>query len=288
MTVAVDNAHDFILRNGRLLERRLFERLWRSGPAAAVVSALAAYQNADGGFGSGLEPDKRDPGSQPVDLQIALEVLDMAGAAAPEMIARACDWLGAAATPEGGLPFALPSVNDFPHAPWWEVPAETGPASLNPTAAVAGLLLKSGVSHPAVERAARFCWAALEASATTDFHDVMPILTFLAHAPDRDRAGMAITALKARVAAPGVVTLDPGAEGYVQKPLDFAPTPQSPLADLFPRDVLDRHLDALAARQQADGGWALNWETVGPGATLEARSMVTVRALATLQAYGRI
>ena len=288
MTAAIDRAHDFILRNARLLERRMFEALWTSGPAAPVVSALAAYQNADGGFGCGLEPDKRDPNSQPVDLQIALECLDMVGEAPPEMIARACDWLAAAATPQGGLPFALPSVNGFPHAPWWEVPAGPGPASLNPTAAITGLLLKSGAAHPAVDRAAAFCWTAVEATDSTDFHDVMPILTFLAHAPDRARAEAAIDALKARVGAPGVVTLDTEAEGYVQKPLDFAPSPQSPLAGLFPAEIIDRHLDALAARQAEDGGWPLNWDSVGPGATLEARGMVTLKALATLRAWGRL
>lgn len=288
MTAAIDRAHDFILRNARLLERRMFEALWTSGPVAPVVAALAAYQNADGGFGCGLEPDKRDPNSQPVDLQIALECLDMVGEAPPEMIARACDWLSAAATPQGGLPFALPSVNGFPHAPWWEVPAEPGPASLNPTAAITGLLLKSGAAHPAVERAAAFCWTALETTDSTDFHDVMPILTFLAHAPDRARAEAAIDALKARVGAPGVVTLDTEAEGYVQKPLDFAPSPQSPLAGLFPAEIMGRHLDALAARQAEDGGWPLNWDSVGPGATLEARGMVTLRALATLKAWGRL
>ena len=68
MSDVVNRAHDFMLRNARLLERRLFEATWTGGPSAAVVAALAAYQNADGGFGAGLEPDKRDPASQPVDL----------------------------------------------------------------------------------------------------------------------------------------------------------------------------------------------------------------------------
>jgi hypothetical protein len=116
----------------------------------------------------------------------------------------------------------------------------------------------------------------------------MPILAFLDHAPDCTRAEAAIGRVIARVGQPGVVALDPDAGGYVQKPLDFAPTPDSDLAALFSRADLDRHLDALLARQQDDGGWPLNWESVGPGATLEARGMVTVRALATMQAYGRL
>lgn len=288
MSDTVDRACDFMLRNARLLERRLFEAVWKNGPASTVVAALAAYQNVDGGFGAGLEPDKRDPASQPVDLQIALETLDAAGQAPADMLTRACDWISAAATAEGGLPYALPSLNGFPHAPWWAVSPGPLPPNLNPTAAIVGLLLKFGARHPALDRAAAFCWTALEATDSTDYHDVMPILAFLEHAPDRVRAEAAVAALRARVAAPGVVTLDPDAEGYVQKPLDFAPRPDSALAGLFSSAVMDRHLDALAARQQDDGGWPLNWETVGPGAALEARGMMTLRALATLRAWGRL
>ncbi|MBI4926641.1 MAG: hypothetical protein HY835_02670, partial [Anaerolineae bacterium] len=61
-------AADFIWKNARLLDRRLFAFDFLDGSAEAVVSALAAYQNADGGFGNALEPDKRTPYSTPVDV----------------------------------------------------------------------------------------------------------------------------------------------------------------------------------------------------------------------------
>ena len=77
--------------------------------------ALAAYQNEDGGFGSALEPDCRDPGSQPVAVQVALEMLDQMGAFHRHMALRACDWLQSVSRPEGGLPFALATANDYPH-----------------------------------------------------------------------------------------------------------------------------------------------------------------------------
>jgi hypothetical protein len=37
-----------------------------------ALAALDAYRNADGGFGWGLEPDVRAPGSQPVRAEMAL------------------------------------------------------------------------------------------------------------------------------------------------------------------------------------------------------------------------
>ena len=119
----LERARDFILRNARLLERRRFAAEFEDGSAAAVVTALAAYRNEDGGFGNALEPDKRDPASQPVDVQFALETMDAAGAFDRQLALKACDWLARASTPKGGVPFALASVNDFPHAPWWDTEA---------------------------------------------------------------------------------------------------------------------------------------------------------------------
>jgi hypothetical protein len=288
MPLALDRAGDFMLCNARLLERRLFEAEFGGGRANGVAEALAAYQNPDGGFGSGLEPDKRDPASQPVDLQIALETLDAVNLRPAAMLRAACVWMQGALAPEGGLPYARPSLNAFPHAPWWEVGEGAVRGNLNPTAAITGLLIRFGVSHPVLARAEAFCWSALEATSATDFHEVMPVLTFLENTRDRPRADAAIGAVRERVARPGVVALEPDAEGYVQKPLDFARSPSSPLHGLFAPDVLCRHLDALEARQQADGGWPLNWESVGVGAATEARGMMTLRALRTLKAYGRL
>jgi hypothetical protein len=70
---------DFILRQGRLLERRLFATCFEGAPAAGVVDALRGFRNEDGGFGHGLEPDKRCPASLPIDVEIALQALATAG-----------------------------------------------------------------------------------------------------------------------------------------------------------------------------------------------------------------
>ena len=45
-----DRAQDFLWRNARLLERQLFIHLFKNGPREAVLTALKAYQNPDGGF----------------------------------------------------------------------------------------------------------------------------------------------------------------------------------------------------------------------------------------------
>jgi hypothetical protein len=123
-------AKDFVLRTARLLERHRFAFLFERGRAAEVVTTLRAYQNPDGGLGHALEPDLRGKESQPVPLEHALKILDEVGDFDADIsVLRSCDWLTAATTEAGGVPFVLPSVADAPHAPWW-VP--TGAPSLNP------------------------------------------------------------------------------------------------------------------------------------------------------------
>ncbi len=105
-----ERAEEFIWHNARLIERQLFDFHFRSGSSQAVLSALRAYQNEDGGFGNALEPDIRCPESQPVPTQHALAILDVIGFD-EIMVQRICDFLISITTEEGGVPFVLPSVS---------------------------------------------------------------------------------------------------------------------------------------------------------------------------------
>lgn len=286
MSERLDRARDFIWRNARLLERRRFDVAFGGGEGDLVVQALAPYQNADGGFGNALEPDKRVPASQPQDVEVAFHILDEADVLAGEPVRRACDWLESVSTPEGGVPYSLPSVNAYPHTVWWAVKEPVPPANLNPTAAILGLLLKHRVEHRWIAPATAFCWREIEATETAEFHDLIPMIGFLEHADDRVRAARELDRIAGRVAQPGVVEMDPKAQGYRMKPLDWAPSPESFCRKLFSDSVIAQHLDALAARQESDGGWPISWETVGPGALQEWRGIRTLAALRTLHAYG--
>lgn len=284
----LDKAQEFIWLNARLLERQLFACLFDGGSRLAVIDALRAYQNPDGGFGNALEPDKRCPESQPIDMEMALHVLDMADAMdeplAVGMVERACDWLLRNSTREGGLPFALPSVMNYPRAPWWQA-EDNPPASINPTAAIAGLLLKHNVRHPWVARASEFCWRVIAESESDEYHDLMPMVEFLTHAIDRKRAERELQRIADRIVEKKLVAYDPNAEGYVKFPLDWAPAPESTLGRLFSDEVIALHLMALAQGQQADGGWTINWPPISPAVEMEWRGIRTIQALQTLKAY---
>ena len=118
MPVDVDAAEQFILANARLLDRHRLAVHRHGAPVSAVLDALRAYRNPDGGFGHGLEPDVRAPNSEPASTLHALEVLLGAGAPDDPMVADAAGWIGSIAAPDGGVPFVMPTAAAYPHAPW--------------------------------------------------------------------------------------------------------------------------------------------------------------------------
>jgi hypothetical protein len=80
---------------------------------------------------------------------------------------------------------------------------------------------------------------------------------------------------------------------YSIPPLKLAPTPASPAADLFP-EAIQRNLDYLIDTQSIDGYWDTTWTwgdfypEVWPQARDEWRGEITLHALLSLKAYGRI
>ncbi|MBV9280503.1 MAG: hypothetical protein JOZ41_10515, partial [Chloroflexi bacterium] len=149
---ALAAGRDFIFREGRVLERRMFATLFEGARPEGVLDALRGYRNADGGFGHGLEPDKRCPDSQPLDVEVALQTMDAAGRVDGAMALGACDFLASLSGETGGVPVVLPSIAGYPRAEHWG--DGRFPPGLNPTAGIAGLLYKLGVEHPWRERAA--------------------------------------------------------------------------------------------------------------------------------------
>jgi hypothetical protein len=283
MNQIIKPAQTFILNNARLLERHLFAYLFQGGDPRKVLSALRAYQNLDGGFGNALEPDKRTSSSQPIDQEFALHVLDDIGIDAP-LALQICDFLETI-TRNDGVPFVLPTVRDAPRAEWWNTDTDDPPASINPTASIAGLLHKHHIQHPWLERATDFCWQQIEHAQNMSGNDLLCVILFLELVPERERAERVFEQISAQLLEGGHIAYDPQASGYVFMPLDFAPSPHSICRRLFDEATIQTHLDALARRQQADGGWPISWPAVSPACELEYRGIVTLRALQTLKAY---
>jgi len=281
-----DAAAGFMAAHARVLDRRVFQRLFQGGAPGPVRDAIAAYRNEDGGFGHGLEPDVRTAASQPAATEMALRLMDLADEWDTTMVKDAIDWLATIAPAEGGTAFAEPSVADGPHAPWW-VPAEGHPASLIQTGQIAGLLYVHGFSHPWLDRATDLMWQRIAALTEPNSYEMFGVLAFLQHVPDRPRAQAAFDRVGPLLLERNLVALDPEAAGDVQTPLEFAPLPDSIARALFDDATIAAHLDHLAAAQLDDGGWMFNWLAWSPAAEADWRGFLTVDALRVLRANGR-
>ncbi len=241
-----DGAAAFMAGHARVVDRRLFQRLFSGGAAGAVRDAVAAYRNADGGFGFALEPDCRSAASQPAAVEMALRLLDFADEWDAALVTDAVDWLATVAPAEGGAAFVEPSVTEGPHAPWW-VPEEGHPASLIQTGQIAGVLYARGFAHPWLDRATEVMWSRIETLIAPSGYEMFGVLAFL-----RARAGPGarhggVLAGRGRCccrAGWSRSTRRPG--GEVHSPLDFAPLPSSLARGLFSEAVIEAHLDHLA------------------------------------------
>ena len=256
-TPDIDKAVQFLAANARVIDRRRYERLFQGGAAQPVRDALAAYRNADGGFGHALEPDGRAPTSEPIAAEVALHIMDETGVWDPEMVNGILGWLAATAPAEGGVLFVHDGMAQWPHAPW-------------------------------LDGATQVMWTRIEALTEPTPYGMAGMLAFLQYVPDRDRARAAMDRLGPMITGSGIVTLDPDDPGEVHSPLNFAPRPDSIARPLFDEATIKAHLDHLAQAQLDDGGWTFNWLAWSPAAEREWRGSLTVDALRLLRDNGRL
>ena len=279
-----DAAAEFMATRARVLDRRVFQRLFQGGAPDPVRDAVAAYRNDDGGFGHALEPDLRAAASQPAAVEMALRIMDATDAWDEHLVRDAIDWLTSIAPSEGGATFVLPTLSQGPHAPWW-VPAEGNPVSLIQTGQIAGVLYARGFNHPWRDGATEVMWRGIDQLTEPNAYEMFGVLVFLQHVPDRPRAENALQRIGRSLRA--LATLDPNAEGETHSPLDFAPLPDSIARSLFDDATIEAHLNHLAGAQREDGGWMFNWPAWSPAAESDWRGFLTVDALRVLRANGR-
>jgi hypothetical protein len=189
-------------------------------------------------------------------------------------------------TADGGVPLALPSLEPYPHAPWWSTAPE---GSLVATARSLAVLLRTGIEHPFIARASGFCWAAIDASEVPNPYEAEAAVVFLDAAPDRERAEAAAERIGRLVRERGFVGGEFGGQpGEVHAETDFAPRPDTLARRWFSDAEMDRALDRLQTQQEDGGGWRVKWIDGPTPATAGEWAEVTLNALLTLRAYGRL
>ncbi|SES18509.1 hypothetical protein SAMN05216188_12554 [Lentzea xinjiangensis] len=273
----IERARNFLWLNARTLEQRWFEHAFDGGSAQAVVQAVLAYRNDDGGYGHALEPDHRGPTSQPLHALRALQMFVEVNA--PEPAEPVLAWLEKTC-PDGSVPFGMSTSKGHPMAPWVTADDRGG---LLLTAQIAAALHALKITHPWLDRATAYCWQQVEALGRTHPYELRAAVMFLDEVPDRARA---------EPAAAKLGHLEQSTEGYAEgeglHPHEYARTPTGLARRWFTDDELSEDLDELERGQQEDGGWTVAFPAFTPIARYEWRSIATVEALLALRRHGRI
>jgi len=130
---------EFIFSNGRLLERKFFSFFFENGDKDAVVKALLAYQNLDGGFGNGIEPDLLCPDSTAIGAETAMYYIDLLDYVDNEMTDQLFNWIIKEQNGEGYINHPPKNMYNYPFQEWW-----SGPDDLR-IFALSGFLKKWGL-----------------------------------------------------------------------------------------------------------------------------------------------
>lgn len=297
-----ERAEMFICEHGRELDQAVFQHHFRAGSSTDVLECLEAFQNPDGGFGHGLEPDLRAPASSAIATTHGFEILrDVSAPTDEPMVRRAIDYLLNEYDEERGVwPIIPAQAEAAAHAPWWtyaESDKNFGGFTLNPRAAIAGYLWDYAelVPNTMLEQVTQ---AVLSTAASIPgeigMHDLLCVITLAESKNLPDQYGGKLMA-RLEKSIPDVVEDDPARwTGYCLRPLDVARAPGALLATVVGRKPIDAHLDYLLETQLDDGSWPLawSWEEIDAEAWRQAeqdwKGYHAVHNLRTLCAYGRI
>ena len=259
---ALDRARHFVGAKGRLLDAVLLQYALGEGSGTDALVALAPYQNDDGGFGHGLEPDLRTPASTAIATSTAMQMLRRIKAPADHpLVEDVVAYLVETVDRDQGVwPIIGPEVDEAPHAPWWSYGPDLAAAwngfRFNPTAGLLAGLIDYASLVPAdllAELQARML-ANIQATETLDgAYDLMAAWRLAEtpglSAPLNDALTKLLTTSLTAIAPD-----DPHVNF-----LELAPPGTGPLAALSAPRFAQAAEKAIAA-QGSDGNWAPFWE----------------------------
>ena len=151
-----EKSRAWMYRNARPLDLARWQYHFEGGSKQNALEALAAFQNADGGFGHAIEPDVWNPNSSPfasseaINYLYELDALDSQSPIVQRLLSyfESCSY-----TAPSGWQVNIESHNDYPHAPWWTYSDESAKPEnwhYNPTATIVGFILRTASAESAL------------------------------------------------------------------------------------------------------------------------------------------
>lgn len=177
-----EQSYRYIMDVARPFEAALCAHYFIQTCPELVITELAKFQNDDGGFGHGLEPDFQLPDSSPMATTIAFQWLTKFDEhpAAQQMIKAGVEYFEATYQPaRNGWQAVPPAVNNHPHTPWWHFNADKEGSIIdenwgNPSAEIIGYLYKyrEHVKTLEIEQLLATAFDHLNNKESNDFHEI--------------------------------------------------------------------------------------------------------------------
>ncbi|WLR41211.1 hypothetical protein LC087_09665 [Bacillus carboniphilus] len=287
--VQFNHAENYILEKSRPLESALYLYDFKDGNKEEVLKELKFFQNEDGGFGNGLEPDFRCKHSSALSTSIALNILLNIGTDHHnQQVKEAINYLlGTYDKNKKGWAIAPDEVTSAPHAIWWSMPDQF--AWGNQTAKIIGSLFSYNqlVDRTFLKKLIEEAISYLHAQSKMNQHE---FLSFLRLAEKLSKKEAEHIYSKLLQLSTETVTTDIAKwSTYCLQPHQIVRTTQSPFYETY-KDILFDNLSYLAETQTKEGYWQPTWhwgqyEDVWPIAEREWRGKLTLDNLITLRMF---
>lgn len=299
--VILDNVQTCLTAHARPLDLALYNSHFNKGSQEAVVKALAAYQNEDGGFGNGIEPDFQMPDSSALGSTLAFQYLNRLNLIQDDtLVHKGLDYfIQTYDHQKNGWDIVPEEVDGYPHAPWWDYKAAmAGFGWGNPAAEILGYLLKyrtivqddtflKVLTSRALQRLQE-----LTELDNPDFHELL-CYTRLYQQADQELQVRLYDKLASLIKK--VVSTNPDEwNSYGAAPLTFVKSPDSPFVSLFDKDIINANLAHLKQTIVDGDHWDPTWDWGNnyPEAWSKAKQAwsgkLTVENMTVLRAFGEI
>ncbi|WP_338552700.1 hypothetical protein [Paenibacillus sp. KS-LC4] len=288
-----EKSREFIMNQGRRLEQALFQFEFESGTTDNVVRELTRYQNDDGGFGKGLEPDLRCDASSVLATTTALQILSsMKVSRDHESVARAMNYLARQYSREHmGWEIIPVEADEAPRAIWWNYQGHS-PQWGNPNAEVLGYFYQYNKTLPdhIVSEITVKATQYLDNCEELEMHEIYCYLR-LAARMSGERLNHFMKKLEHFLDL-CVVVKQEDRKGYCATPLQVVDSPASLFYHKY-SEAIPAELDQIIMSQSTEGCWQPNWswgrfEEEWKLAETEWAGIITLNTLKTLRAFNRI
>lgn len=268
-----EEIRNWMYRNARPLEMALWKYLFEGGEKETFLQVLSCYQNKDGGFGKGVEPDCWNQESSPYAAQAVIRILRTAGIlekmeSTNPILQGILRYLESGVYSDGeGWYFSIPSNDNYPRAPWWTFNEEQNRLqSMGITAGLCAFILSCGEKNsPIYKKAYEYTALILKKAASAEEFGEMGIgnISLLLEAVERNGLAGEIPcdglAEWLREAANRSIERDPEKwQYYTSRPSDFIQSPDSPCYR-GNEEIVEKELDYTLETRNPGGVWDITW-----------------------------